>query len=120
MATTFTSFFRPSVVRASAVSPGKPDPNNRKPVSSNWWAPLFGWPTDPDYLSSGSSAQQKHLGSEAERPRSKFTAGCFTEEKARQLRKKTTETSTFHDIMYHSAIASRLASDVSKGYEYEK
>lgn len=43
----------------------------------------------------------------------KLFRGCFTAEKAKELRKKTIETSTFHDIMYHSAIASRLASDVS-------
>ncbi|XP_028108761.1 S-adenosylmethionine synthase 3-like [Camellia sinensis] len=43
--------------------------------------------------------------------RSRFSPGCFTEEKARQLRLMTKETSSFYDIMYHSAIASRLASD---------
>ncbi|KAI3512652.1 hypothetical protein L1887_19970 [Cichorium endivia] len=43
-------------------------------------------------------------------------AGCFTEEKAKQLRMKTVETVNFHDMMYHSAIASRLASDVSGHY----
>nr|GEX43528.1 hypothetical protein [Tanacetum cinerariifolium] len=37
---------------------------------------------------------------------------CFTEEKAKQLRMKTVEMSNFHDVMYHSAIASRLASDI--------
>ncbi|KAJ8765539.1 hypothetical protein K2173_014661 [Erythroxylum novogranatense] len=39
--------------------------------------------------------------------------GCFTEEKAKELRRKTAEGSAFHDLMYHSAIAARLASDVS-------
>lgn len=33
----------------------------------------------------------------------------FTAEKARILRKELRATETFHDIMYHSAIASRLA-----------
>lgn len=47
------------------------------------------------------------------RPRSRFALGSFTEEKAKQLRRKTLEGSTFHDIMYHSAIASRLALDGS-------
>ncbi|KAI3754279.1 hypothetical protein L1987_54059 [Smallanthus sonchifolius] len=37
----------------------------------------------------------------------------FTEEKARKLRMLTTETASFHDAMYHSAIASRFASDFS-------
>ncbi|TKY64533.1 hypothetical protein E2542_SST14431 [Spatholobus suberectus] len=117
MATTLT-FFRPTMVRASAASPGKPDANNRKPVSSNWWTPLFGWPADPDYISSSGPSQKasekSHPEPELGRSRSKFAAGGFTEEKAKELRKKTIETSTFHDIMYHSAIASRLASDVSK------
>ena len=121
MATTLM-FFRPTMIRASAGSPGKPDPRNRKPVSSNWWAPLFGWPADPDYMgplqkASDKSDPEREVGLDLGRPRSKFTAGCFTEKKAKELRKKTVETSTFHDIMYHSAIASRLASDVSKGYE---
>jgi hypothetical protein len=33
----------------------------------------------------------------------------FTAEKARLLRKELRATESFHDIMYHSAIASRLA-----------
>jgi hypothetical protein len=36
--------------------------------------------------------------------------GLLTGEKARQLRVRMMETQTFHDAMYHSAIASRLAS----------
>ena len=43
--------------------------------------------------------------------RSRFSPGCFTGEKARKLRLMTKETSSFHDVMYHAAIASRLASD---------
>ncbi|KAJ9146514.1 hypothetical protein P3X46_028769 [Hevea brasiliensis] len=43
--------------------------------------------------------------------RSRFAPGCFTEEKAKQLRMLTTDMSSFHDAMYHSVIASRLASD---------
>jgi hypothetical protein len=35
--------------------------------------------------------------------------GGLTEEKARQLRARMVETESFHDAMYHSAIASRLA-----------
>jgi hypothetical protein len=42
-----------------------------------------------------------------------YAPGCFTEEKARQLRMKTMETELFHDALYHSAIASCLASDFS-------
>ncbi|GAB4842045.1 Boron transporter 4 [Ancistrocladus abbreviatus] len=44
---------------------------------------------------------------------SRFGRGCPTEEKAKQLRTKTIESSTFHETMYHSAIVSRLASDLS-------
>jgi hypothetical protein len=36
--------------------------------------------------------------------------GLLTGEKARQLRVRMIETQSFHDAMYHSAIASRLAS----------
>jgi hypothetical protein len=36
-------------------------------------------------------------------------AGGLTEEKARQLRARMAEMDSFHDAMYHSAIASRLA-----------
>ena len=37
------------------------------------------------------------------------TATAFTEEKAKLLRQKMRETDTYHDTMYHSALASRLA-----------
>ncbi|EEF44730.1 uncharacterized protein LOC8271379 [Ricinus communis] len=106
-------------IRASSRSARKPDPNSRKTASSTtWWAPLFGWSSDPDYINTGSDTVNKQAEiSESESgsdgARSKFSLGCFTEEKARQLRKKTAESSSFHDIMYHSAIASRLASDIS-------
>lgn len=112
-------------IRASSGSTPKPDHNRRKTASSTWWAPLFGWSSDPDYVNpsfstgasdiDGSNRQSATLkfDSELDRPRSRFALGCFTEEKARQLRKKTVESSSFHDIMYHSAIASRLASDTS-------
>ncbi|KAJ9179086.1 hypothetical protein P3X46_010910 [Hevea brasiliensis] len=111
--------------RASSGSTRKPEPSLRRPASSTWWAPLFGWSSDPDYVnttsSSGASSVDvsdkqsaiSQFDSESDRPRPRFTLGCFTEDKARQLRKKTMENSSFHDIMYHSAIASRLASDTS-------
>ncbi|CAD6334434.1 unnamed protein product [Miscanthus lutarioriparius] len=35
--------------------------------------------------------------------------GVMTEEKARELRARMAQTESFHDAMYHSAIASRLA-----------
>ncbi|XP_050233742.1 uncharacterized protein LOC126682190 [Mercurialis annua] len=102
-------------VRASAGSGRKPDPNLKKTgSSSSWWAPLFGWSSDPDYINTAvTSSDYKQSETPESESRSKFSVGCFTEEKARQLRKKTAENSSFHDIMYHSAIASRLASDIS-------
>ncbi|GMJ15673.1 hypothetical protein like AT3G15630 [Hibiscus trionum] len=112
--------FRPSGIYASAIPrQAKQDPNHRKssapPSSSgNWWGPLFGWSTEPDYFDSDVK-EKRELESEtetAQKPaRSKFPPGSFTAEKARQLRMMTTDTGSFHDAMYHSAIASRLASD---------
>ncbi|XP_012457613.1 uncharacterized protein LOC105778447 [Gossypium raimondii] len=97
-------------IRASSESLKRPDPSRKNPVSSSsWWTPLFGWPSNPDYLNDSNAGNT----SEA-KPRCRYTLGSFTEEKARQLRKKTMENSSFHDMMYHSAIASRLASDISE------
>ncbi|KAB1218636.1 hypothetical protein CJ030_MR3G026523 [Morella rubra] len=114
MATTLSSF-RPGVARASTSSSKKSEPNRRKPASANWWAPIFGWSSDPDYIDApaGTLRNQPDPDPEAGRPRSKFSLGCFTEEKAKQLRRKTMENAAFHDVMYHSSIASRLASDIS-------
>ncbi|KAF3442535.1 hypothetical protein FNV43_RR16451 [Rhamnella rubrinervis] len=111
--------FRPSVVAAYAAGDGKPDLARRKSSSSNWFTPLFGWSSEPDYIDSKgkSESQEKsesgssETGAEQKSSRSRFVPGCFTEEKAKQLRLMTTGTESFHDAMYHSAIASRLASD---------
>ncbi|GKB06489.1 serine-threonine kinase receptor-associated protein-like protein, partial [Tanacetum coccineum] len=46
--------------------------------------------------------------------RSRFAPGGCTEKKAKQLLIKTVEMVNFHDIMYHSAIAFQLASDLLK------
>ncbi|KAI3455361.1 hypothetical protein Pfo_012024 [Paulownia fortunei] len=116
MATAFSSFRTPIV---SSAAP--PNPRNRKNSTaagagqSNWWAPLFGWSSEPDYINNGVKIEAGQVENESGRivPEKNLFRGCFTEEKAKELRKKTIETSTFHDIMYHSAIASRLASDVS-------
>ncbi|TYH16646.1 hypothetical protein ES288_A05G132600v1 [Gossypium darwinii] len=98
MATTL-AFSLSTPIRASSGSLQRPDPSRRKPVSSSsWWAPLFGLSSNPDYLNDG------HIGVTSERN---------PEEKAKQLRRKTMENASFHDMMYHSAIASRLASDTS-------
>ncbi|KAA3486077.1 plant/protein [Gossypium australe] len=115
--------FRPAGIYASAI-PGhtKQDPSRRKsnpsPSSTNWWGPLFGMSSEPDYFDSDNKTDFKEKrevepGTDTAQKsiRSKFSPGSFTEEKARQLRMMTTNTSSFHDAMYHSAIASRLASD---------
>ena len=118
--------FRPSVISAcSSSGQRRPDPNSRKfgggggSSSANWWIPLFGWSSEPDYIDSeNSSNKKKRIESEKlemepdlSRTRTRFTPGCFTEEKAKQLRMMIKETESFHDKMYHSAIASRLATD---------
>ncbi|KAI3972225.1 hypothetical protein MKX01_011777 [Papaver californicum] len=109
MATSAISF-RP-VIKATATSGnGKADLNQQRvqasssPSSANWWTPIFGWKIESDYIENSSSSKPGSAN--------KFTPGCFTEEKAKQLRIKAMESANFHDFMYHSAIASRLASDI--------
>ncbi|XP_031108365.1 uncharacterized protein LOC116012828 [Ipomoea triloba] len=109
---------RPTVVMACAGSSHrKPDASGRKAGgNSNWWAPVFGFPAEPDYIGANSNrkvANKTDPDLDAKPAISRFAPGAFTEDKARQLRKLTTESSSFHDVMYHSAIASRLASDFS-------
>ncbi|CAL5198566.1 unnamed protein product [Lathyrus oleraceus] len=87
-----------------------PDPDRRKSSSSNWWTPLFGWSSEPDYINSDNKAPNPQSESDpASKPSKLRFSGGLTEEKAKQLRMMTTD--SFHDTMYHSAIASRLASD---------
>ncbi|XP_024014849.1 uncharacterized protein LOC18025026 [Eutrema salsugineum] len=102
-----------SSIRASSEpgSVNKSDPTRKKPASSvSWWGPLFGWSSEPDYVNNSSSANRE---SDLEKTEQRSMRRCLTEEKAKQLRRKIAEVSTFHEVMYHSAIASRLASDVS-------
>uniref|UniRef100_A0A2P2PNX9 Uncharacterized protein LOC105136393 n=1 Tax=Rhizophora mucronata TaxID=61149 RepID=A0A2P2PNX9_RHIMU len=108
----------PVLVRASGPA-RQPDPNHKNSVSpassSTWWAPLFECSSYPDYVNTNARSI-RHPGEcdpDAGRPRPRFALGCFTEEKAKQLRRKTMEGKSFHDVMYHSAIAARLASDLS-------
>ncbi|XP_020231606.1 uncharacterized protein LOC109812130 [Cajanus cajan] len=88
----------------------------RRTSSANWWTPLFGWSSEPDYIDSNNNNNKPAkleavpAARESKTARPRF-AGGFTEEKARQFRKMTVGTDSFHDTMYHSAIASRLASD---------
>ncbi|CAK9164831.1 unnamed protein product [Ilex paraguariensis] len=116
MATSFSCFRTTPILCSASSNHRNPDPTRGKPSSSSsWWTPLFGWSSDPDYINNSITTEDvaKRSESETGRTRSRFTRGCFTEEKAKELRRKTLETYSFHDIMYHSAIASRLASDVS-------
>lgn len=127
MATTISHFTIPIVSSAAPINPRKPFPNQRfaaVPQQNKWWAPLFGWSPEPEYIDGRLSMkpdQEVLPQSGTERVRIGHEKICLrgrlTEDKARELRKKTIETSNFHDIMYHSAIASRLASDVSRSYD---
>ncbi|KAJ7956636.1 Transcription activator of gluconeogenesis [Quillaja saponaria] len=90
----------------------QPDPSRGRSSSSHWWIPLFGLSSEPDYIDSNNKSSDNVAEIVKERKASKPQfAGCFTEEKARQLRMMTKESESFHDAMYHSAIASRLALD---------
>ncbi|XP_037417564.1 uncharacterized protein LOC119281014 [Triticum dicoccoides] len=98
---------------AATFSIRTPAPGLRRPCAgaaaagggAKWWAPLLGWSGQPDYIDSQPAAEP---APKEERGKRRF--GVLTEEKARQLRLRMMETESFHDVMYHSAIASRLAS----------
>ncbi|KAE9601841.1 hypothetical protein Lalb_Chr13g0302101 [Lupinus albus] len=108
MAATFTPII--AGVKASATSDNsRSDPYRRRKSSASWWTPLFGWSSEPDYVESNSKVPESDPAVTDSKPARPRFAGGFTEEKARQLRMMSTE--SFHDTMYHSAIASRLASD---------
>ncbi|CAO2193892.1 unnamed protein product [Urochloa humidicola] len=81
---------------------------------AKWWAPLLGWSGQPDYIDAQPAAapEEEALHQQHEGPRGAASRrfGVLTEDKARKLRMRMMETESFHDAMYHSAIASRLAS----------
>jgi hypothetical protein len=77
--------------------------------SGKWWAPLLGWSGQPDYIDA-QPAPPPAPEDEARGMPATRRFGVLTEEKARQLRVRMMETQSFHDAMYHSAIAFRLAS----------
>ncbi|KAH7657216.1 hypothetical protein IHE45_17G006500 [Dioscorea alata] len=116
MASGIVLSFRPAVIRPCAAATGDDRRQRSLGISvgggsgGGWWAPLFGWTAEPDYIEAGERGtavgEEERSGS---KPARKFAA--FTEEKAKELRMRTRETGSFHDTMYHSAIASRLASD---------
>ncbi|XP_039164227.1 uncharacterized protein LOC104439168 [Eucalyptus grandis] len=112
---------------ASSSRERNPGPAGRPTASSSsssnnssWLAPIFGFSADPGYIDSaggGKVAYPRKAGLEesgsslsaAGRPRPDPIR--FTAEKARLLRLMTSDAASLHDAMYHSAIASRLASD---------
>lgn len=78
--------------------------------NGRWWAPLLGWSGQPDYIDGAPPAPPREEEDErAAKGQGQRRFGVLTEEKARQLRARMVETESFHDAMYHSAIASRLA-----------
>jgi hypothetical protein len=114
------SCYAPITIRASSGSGSFKNPDSNRKKSVSWWAPLFGISSDPDYLNIESSSVSPEsnpgridISGSGQDSGQKLRRGCLTEEKARQLRKKIAEASSFHEVMYHSAIASRLASDIS-------
>ncbi|XP_047045315.1 uncharacterized protein LOC124649786 [Lolium rigidum] len=98
-----TTTFRP---RASAsTSAGAKRVRAGAPKGGKWWAPLAGWSGRADYIEAATPAM---VADEEDNAGRSFVGG-LTEEKARQLRARMAEMESFHDAMYHSAIASRLA-----------
>jgi len=98
---------RPSSAAASprAVSASAGRVRAGQPEGGKWWAPLVGWSGKADYIEPAMAVVVEEEKAVAARS---FVGG-LTEEKARQLRARMVETESFHDAMYHSAIASRLA-----------
>ncbi|XP_048133929.1 uncharacterized protein LOC115754920 [Rhodamnia argentea] len=124
--------YRPLAVKATAPSAErKPGTGCRRSVSSSsssssdsWWAPIFGFSSEPGYVDSVDNkvAYPRKGDLECSSLSAAPDAGAkparcrpdpirFTEEKARLLRLMTSDAASLHDTMYHSAIASRLASD---------
>jgi len=91
--------------RAASVTAGAGRVRAGQPEGGKWWAPLVGWSGKADYIEPAIAVEEEKAAAAAARP---FVGG-LTEEKARQLRARMSEMDSFHDAMYHSAIASRLA-----------
>ncbi|XP_044485680.1 uncharacterized protein LOC123211190 [Mangifera indica] len=115
MATIFTGSLSTPIRASSGFQSRRPDPASKRHSSSaNCRSPLFGRSYDSDYINNTNEGKKPESPDvDSSRVRSRFAPGCFTEDKAKQLRRKTMEGINFHDVMYHSAIASRLASDAS-------
>ncbi|OEL26528.1 hypothetical protein BAE44_0012447 [Dichanthelium oligosanthes] len=76
--------------------------------NGKWWAPLVGWSGKADYIEAPAPAADAAKEASAA-ARGRAFVGGLTEEKARELRARMAQMDSFHDAMYHSAIASRLA-----------
>ncbi|XP_057855522.2 uncharacterized protein LOC131065121 [Cryptomeria japonica] len=74
-----------------------------------WWTPIFKFGKAEDLQSGNGSVAAAAAAAAAESDGRARRTTVFTEEKARALRRELRETETWHDLMYHSAIASRLA-----------
>ncbi|XP_072972250.1 uncharacterized protein [Typha angustifolia] len=85
--------------RKSASPPSGSDP--KRP----WWGPLF----RTVFRDGSGSAKEADPAAEGDPSAAARRRAGLTAEKARVLRRETRATATWHDAMYHSAIASRLA-----------
>jgi hypothetical protein len=97
--------FRPRATVVASASAGAKRLRAGAPKGGKWWAPLVGWSGRADYIETAAPVVEE----EEEEKAGRSFAGGLTEEKARQLRVRMAEMDSFHDAMYHSAIASRLA-----------
>jgi hypothetical protein len=88
--------------RSAAASAGRVRAGQAE--GGKWWAPLVGWSGKADYIEPAMVPVEEEKAAAG-----RSFVGGLTEEKARQLRARMVETESFHDAMYHSAIASRLA-----------
>uniref|UniRef100_A0A5K0WUU4 Uncharacterized protein n=2 Tax=Nymphaea colorata TaxID=210225 RepID=A0A5K0WUU4_9MAGN len=93
----------PDIMRGAMM-----DSDSKRP----WWAPIFGIgreTTDPAPESSSKAGEKPDEAEKEERKPPGANRAGLTAEKARLLRKELRSTENWHDAMYHSAIASRLA-----------
>ncbi|KAL5226530.1 hypothetical protein ABZP36_014795 [Zizania latifolia] len=105
---------RPCAASASGAGAARLRADGGSGGGGKWWAPLLGWSGQPDYIDAQPASAPAAPEQDGTRPtpaqRGARRFGVLTEEKARRLRAQMMETESFHDAMYHSAIASRLAS----------
>ncbi|KAK1437522.1 hypothetical protein QVD17_03315 [Tagetes erecta] len=139
MAANLVPFQPHSVIRSTTATTVFAASGHHKsdPHRKNWFTPLFGWSSEPDYINNSVNTDQTNTNNnynnnnvagrsstdfesdldQKQVVRSRKSPVKFTDEKARKLRMLTVETESFHDAMYHSAIASRFASDFSHRFD---